>query len=180
MDGSNSNYQRLSNLWFITAPELQVLIIEEFDRFLGSNFNGSLYERLLYDGVLTFDHKDLFTFYVRDTVSQNTPDGSYHSDGKVFMNPHIYNMALVVHRFNVPLDHPAFTALKGLTSFQQWMIDPLAFDYTGFDVSWLKQVTSPVFLKKLKGNRKVVSVVEKLLQQDYDAKLAKVYFKYLV
>lgn len=180
MGGSNPDYLRLANLWFITALELQGLIIEEFDRFLDSNFNGQLYERLLHEKVLTFDHRDFFTVYVKDTVAHNTPDGCYHSDGKVSMNPHIYNMSLIVHRFDIPLDHPAFAALKGLTPFQQWMIDPLGFDYTGFDVSWFKQATSPVFLKKLRGKAEIVNAVEKLLKSDYDTKLAKVYFKCLL
>jgi len=180
MGGSNPDYLRLANTWFITAPELQGLIIEEFDRFLDSNFNSYLYERLLHDKVLTFDHKDHFKFYVKDTVAHNTPDGCYHSDGKVFMNPHIYNMAIVLHTFDVPLDHPAFAALKGLTLFQQWMVDPLSFDYADFDVSWFRHATSAVFLKKLKGKAEILNTVEKLLREDFDPKLAKVYFKYLL
>jgi hypothetical protein len=180
MGGSNPDYLRLSNLWFITSPDLQGLIIAEFDRFLSVNFNGSLYERLLHDQLLLVDHKDFFADYVKNQVAHNTPDGNFHSDGKVFMNPSIYNLAIVVHRFDVPLDHPAFLALKGLSPFQKWMINPLNFDYGNFDVAWLNQATSPVFLKRLKGKQEVISAVEKRLQKDYDPKLAERYFKYLV
>ncbi|SEB07292.1 hypothetical protein SAMN05443550_109222 [Pedobacter hartonius] len=179
MGGSNPEYLRLGHLWHITAPELQDVIVAELERFLDLDFNAHLFQCLVHEGVLAVDHKDYFSSYVKEQVAHNTPDGFWHSDGKLIRNPSIDNMAILVHRFDVPLYHPALLDIVGLTPYQSWLLNPDGFEYSGFEVLWLKEAFSVYFFKKLKGNVVVKATLEAYLKESFDEQLTKIYFKYL-
>lgn len=179
MGGSNPDYMRLVNLWHITDSSLKSIISEELERHLDLSFNGMLYQDLLHEQVFEFDYKDYFFRYVREKQSHNTPDGFFHIREKSFFNPSIYNLAVVVHRFNVPADHPALLALTGLTDFQSWLLYPEKFDYTNFNVLWLKDIQGKYLFGKLRGNSQILQTLDEVLHSSFDPVLAEVYFRYI-
>lgn len=179
MGGSNPDYSRLVNLLHITSPDLQGIILNELKRFLSDNFNAQLYEDLVHSEVFRYDEGNYFALYVSEQQRHNTADGYFHQDGKKFLNPAIYNLAVVVHRFNIPYDDPNLQGLKGLTPFQSWLLYPEHFDYKKFDVLWIKDVNEKYILPKLKGISPIIEALRNHLTYNYDSRMSKHYFKLL-
>jgi len=181
MNGGYAEYRQLGYLHQITTPDLQGLIILEFERYLEQGeFSGQLFEYLVHDGVLDYDHKGYFIFYVKDQLAHHPKGGYYQIGDKKSPSFIIHNLAIVVHRFGVPYDHPALSLVTDLTVYEHWLMNPEDFDYEEFDTLWLTRVTSPYFLSKLKGNAGIRSALEVYLEGSFNAKLAEVYFKYVL
>lgn len=176
MGGSNSDYGRLVNLFHITSPDLQGIILNELKRFLSASFNTELYQDLVHSKVLRYDEDNYFAMYVAEQQRHNTPDGYFHQDRKKFFNPAIYNLAVIVHRFNIPNDDAALQGLNGLTPFQTWLLYPESFDYNKFEVKWLKNVQGKYLISKLKNIAMISLALERHLQNNYEPKLAELYF----
>lgn len=181
MNGGYAEYRQLGCLYQITAPGLKGSIISEFERYLEQGeFSGQLFEYLVHDRVLEYDHKGYFTFYVKDQLAHHPKGGYYLIGDQKFPSFMIHNLAIVVHRFGVPYDHPALSLVIDLIAYERWLMNPEGFDYDVFEVLWLKEVSSPHLLEKLRGNPFVRSAIERYLRDQNDSAVAEVYFKYIL
>jgi hypothetical protein len=102
-------------------------------------------------------------------------DGNFEMDDVTF-----YNFCMLIHFLKIPLDDPRLKAIPGLSILEQWILNPLDFDYSQFNPMWVVAAEKSRIIDLLKGKPEVLLSIEESLKKKYNATLAKIYYTKLL
>jgi len=175
-----AEYRRLHPVWNIGNAEIKEALHQKFDRILTADFCDIHYHELLHKGIFTYDFKDYFEQYLNINRRHISNEPTTLSQPKIERNYTTYNIAIILRKFKIPLDHPALAILKDLNLYQQWLIDPFSFNYKNFDTDWLILSNNEYIMSPLKSIPAIAKAAKVKLTGEYNAELAEIFAKYLL
>lgn len=171
--------RNLVPLYKILDVKLASMLLDEFDAVLTENFDYMLYELLLQNKVIGVDRNKYFEEFV-ELINKRKGKG-YTGDsnkGAVFEDFVFYNFAVLVYFLQIDLKDRRIKKIRCSSTFENWLLNPMEFDYSEFDVNWVRASVNQYILRELGTISTIRAKIEEELDKTYDAKLAKIYFRY--
>ena len=177
----NLKFEILYQIYPVISQNHQQSIIAEAETILSQTFDAHFYQELLWRNILDWKSQNYFhqlitsinASHQRSTIS--IKGNSLDIDDVTF-----YNFCMLIHYLKIPLDDPRFKAISGLNLIEQWLLNPLDFDYSQFDPIWIIAVEKSRIINLIKGKTEVHLAIEDTLRKNYDAKLASIYYTKLL
>ena len=124
----------------------------------------------------SWDYKNYFRQYsqhVNEIKGQGYKYGELELTDLVFIN-----YILIVYSLNIDFEECSLKSFANLNDFETWLINPINFDYTIFNVKWLLDVNKPIILCKIKEVKEIKNAIDLELLNNFDASLAEIKYKY--
>ncbi len=174
------SFEILIHVYPIVAERHQHSIISEAEKVLTTNFDPYFYEKLLWKKMLDWKRGEFFDKLVQ-SVKAGRPGSSVtvKCDKTEMRDVTFYNFCLLVHFLEVPLNDQRLTSFSDLNAFEQWILNPLGFDYAHFDALWIVAVEKTQIIRLIKGKEEVIQCVEQKLKTDFHPKLAEIYYRWI-
>lgn len=154
------------------------LLIDEFTACLSEKFNDDFYELLLLNGVISYTDGNYFDSYIL-TVNSDKSRGAYEFGELKLTNLIYLGFIIVVSQLKIDVSSRYFANLRDLNNFEQWLLDPVNFDYGLFEAVWLTQIAEfPSILKRLADIPQFPAIIDDSLYVDYNPSLAKIRYTY--
>jgi hypothetical protein len=164
-------------MYKILNTDLELTLKKEFNEVLNSNFNDHLYESLLWDKVIAVNENSYFEQYI-DQVNRTKGRGYIGKEIQPFEDFVFYNFALRVYYLRMDFGDNQLKKINYSSQFENWILNPGTFDYSQFDIEWIKAVRSKFILTRLKDFSVIGDIIEQHLKKNYDSELAEIYIKY--
>jgi hypothetical protein len=178
-ENGHCDLRPLSGIWHIASTKVKSVLTTAFEEQLDEQFDDNLYGHLLKKKIVSYDDKDYFQ-KLADAVNQQKRKGftGFKNGQPKFDDFVVYNFLLIPYILDLNFELPEIGMLTGLSEFESWLANPIAFDYTRFDVQWLTAANNPHILKRLSGHTAIKAKLGAHLSSNYNKTLSKIYFNY--
>ena len=169
-NGVSVNYQHIIPLTKICSENCKQFLINAFEEELEKKFSIELYEAMLRQADYSWDYKNYFRQYsqhVNEIKGQGYKYGELELTDLVFIN-----YILIVYSLNIDFEECSLKSFANLNDFETWLINPINFDYTIFNVKWLLDVNKPIILCKIKEVKEIKNAIDLELLNNFAASLA--------
>ena len=182
-NGSNIDFKSYCFILKIVDSNCQNIVRNEIDSYLDSRFDDILYGKLLWEDLYDYSYKNYFDIYV-ETINNSMGSGVRFKDGKIDwtnLDFVFFNFALLVHAKKITLSDFQREKLKDLSDYEKWLLDPLKFDYSRFNVCWMSSIhRKSIFLNELKEIEQIKNALQVELRREYSQELSEIYVKYFI
>lgn len=181
VDDNDLRFEILYHIFPVVDRSHQLAIIHEAKKRLAQSFDPHFYQELLWRNILDWDDGPYFGQLVRYmATAQNRGSITFNGKDLDMKDVTFYNFCVLTHFLRVPREQISLSSFENLTTIEQWLLDPVGFDYSQFDAGWLRSVGKAAILDLLKGRKEVIDIVERDLTKDFDAKLAEIKYRRLL
>lgn len=174
------DYTPLIPLLSIVDEKCKDYLINVFEGSLEKHFNEYFYDILIRGKHIDYKKGNYFYNYISRYKNLGNLYNGFKNNNVIFISSELYNITLLIYILDIEWGTEYFSEYKNINSFERWMLNPLDFNYSHFDVKWLtifEKHQSYVLLIM----EKIPQIKEKLLQSlnaEYNEQLARIYFCY--
>lgn len=182
----NSNWTEFRNymyLYKIVDDSCKTLLINAIDEDLDNSFKEHLYCELLRNDIYNYQYKDYFKKYVSE-INKMKGYGIVFKNNKMDTTKSdfvFFNFALLIHAKEITLTETNLLQLENLSDFEKWLLNPLDFDYTQFQLYWMRVVPhKSFFMKKISKVSILKELLQNSLKSNFDQEFSNMYVKYFI
>lgn len=178
-EGHNLQCDDLVSFIDITEGQNQSLLKTAFEKQLDEKFSPDLYQELLWNGALNFAGKNYLQQY-SEYVNLHK-GGRAFTYGKLKLTDLVFiNYIAAIYKRQIDFNSPELKLITNTTSFESWLLNPEAFDYTNFQAKWLVDVDRDYMLARLRNIPAIKEALEEELKTNFDPVLAKLKYGYFI
>lgn len=164
-------------LVLIINEECKNELLKKINHQLLNNFDPTYFFTLLKYDIIKFNEFDL-DIYI-EYVSRFSCDTLILEEGKYdFKNTVLINFIYLLYSYNVFLSSEQLSRFKNIGSFENWALNPKAFNYEFFIVDWLLPMNQDYIIEQLALIPEIKIGLENKLRTNFNSELAEIYFKY--
>lgn len=169
--------------WNIADETGKNAIKQKAVEHLQNNFDSDFYMSAAFKGVFTKEeYPELLKCFIESAVESCSPYDIIQENGKwrfqIFAG---FNYINCLAYLNVDFRQENVQEISKKSDYYNWLINCENYDYTNFDLKWLTELPIAYYIKqKLQQIEPLKGKVTKALKDNYDAKLAEFYTKYLI
>lgn len=177
--GNQHTLTNLHDYYFILGEQHQQEWIQEtIFAQLEAKFNPELYYISSINDVIPYNAA-FFDIFLARSIPQ--PD---RITFKQVFRPHDYRhfnhldeLFNLAFKFQLPLTSTQFDPFRNLNLYYDWLLNMEGFDYDKFDVEWLLEYPTSIFLDQFRKYARIKDVLEDTLTRQSHARLENLYFK---
>lgn len=140
-DSNRADFRLIIHLLPISSEENITELLNAIESQLNNSFSDcitlDLYEQLLRNKLYDFDKNDYFLKYTEQIVLRGDNHLQFIDGKPQFKCTYLINYLLIVYSLNIDFEREEFKLFKNLGEFETWLINPIKYDYSKFDVRWL-------------------------------------------
>lgn len=175
-DGKHVSYMDLIPLVNACDSNCKQIIFSAFEEYLDTKFKPEFYEKLILNSEYDYNTKGYFQLYA-NSISQKK--GTAYKYGKLQLTDLIFiNFIILICVRKIDVKMIELGIFTDLNDFENWLLNPLSFDYSRFEVEWLQDANIPSFLENIKGHQGIASKIEVYLKKEYNPDIAKLKYQY--
>ncbi|GCC50333.1 hypothetical protein SanaruYs_05480 [Chryseotalea sanaruensis] len=174
-------FEILFHIYPVVDKIYQKSIVSEAESILNDKFDSYFYKELLWRKILDWKSGNYFDQLMTSLNTNHSrsfitfKENIFEMDDVTF-----YNFCMLVHYLEIPLNDSRLKAIPGLSILEQWILNPLDFDYSQFNPMWVVAAEKTRIIDLLKGKKEVLLCIENVLKTKYDETLAKIYYTNLL
>lgn len=178
---SHSDYRKIIYIALIADENCRKILLDVFYDYLEENFDENFYSFLIRYKILLIEDRDYFFKYTK-VINEIKNKQLAYKFGNLQLTDLVYiNFILLIYYLNIDFNKKEFEVFSNLNSFEEWLLNPMQYDYNEFDVQWLLEINdSPTILKRLVGIEPLIRCIDISLLKKYNSVLAKIKYKYLL
>ena len=89
-----------------------------------------------------------------------------------------FSVGYIIYKHKISFEIEELKIFTNLNDYEEWLLNPIKFDYKKFKVEWLLTINYPVYLERLKGNINIARILDSNLKEVFDSDLAKIKYEY--
>lgn len=179
-DNERLRYQDLLAIYPISEPRHQLMIKTALDQYLETTFNADCYQHCVHKEIYQIEYKDYFERYVREVQRTRGKGLMKIEDFKPeFQDFIFYNFVILINRFDIPRTDSRFRFLENLSPFENWLFDPMNYDYTAFDPQWLIAADNYYIQERMRVVDGISERIHLTLMETFNSRLSEIYFTVL-
>ena len=173
------DYKSLLPLWKIVDEKNKEHLLQTFEDYLDQTFDAVFYDKLIRNKIFSYNHKDYFERLIQH-INSNKGRGftGFVNGHPEFESLILFNFILLIYILNIDFDDHRLKVLTNLSEFEKWLLNPIGFDYSKFQSEWILAANHPFILNKLKGIDVIPKAIDSSLKDNFNPKLAEIYFRY--
>ncbi len=179
---SVSKWIYVSYLLLVTDDSCRTIISGEIEEMFDLKLDFDLYEHLIRKKLFDYRRKDYFERLVEKIKTcEEVGFTNVFKDGEpIFTGYTFFNFILLINILKIDRESDLLKNFNNISPFQAWLLNPLKFDYSNFDVKWILASDKIHILNSLKGIEKIQNAVEAELKREFNPTLSEIYYKYLL
>lgn len=172
----------VSHLLLIVDEKSEEILNAEIEEMLDENFDRDTYSFLIRKKLYNYRKKDYFKKLIFEisNIKQKGFTGEFKNNKPIFEGYAIYNFIILLNILDFDKYSKLLDVFTELSDYEKWLLKPKDYNYGNFDVKWLLASDNIYILNSLKGISELKNIVDKELQQNFDAKLSEIYYNYLL
>lgn len=177
-----SEWIYISYLLLVTDDSCRSIINNEIEEMFDEKLDFDLYDRLIRKKLFDYKRKDYFERLVENTKTcREVGFTNNFKDGKpVFEGYTFFNFILLINILEIDKQSELLKNFNNISSFEEWLLNPIKYDYSNFDVKWILVSDKIHILNSLKGIKKLQNAVETELRREFNPTLSEIYYKFLL
>lgn len=167
----------LIGLYLISEPSSKIIIKTKIIEYLNADFDPNLYESAcFYDLFSKNEFPEFLEKYLDYSLAHCTEFDYKLENGKWIAQSYAgINSLICLAHLGVDFKHEKIQLISKKSDYYEWIINPDVFDYSKFQVCWLKSFL-PYFMRdNIKTSGVLKLIVEEELRTNFDVELAKTY-----
>lgn len=179
---SVSKWIYVSYLLLVTDDSCGTIISGEIEEMFDHKLDFDLYEHLIRKKLFDYRRKDYFERFVEKIKTcEEVGFTNVFKDGEpIFTGYTFFNFILLINILKIDRESDLLKNFNNISPFQAWLLNPIKFDYSNFDVKWILASDKIHILNSLKGIEKIQNAVEAELKREFNPTLSEIYYKYLL
>lgn len=147
---------------------------------LTNNFDGRLYYLSTYYQAI--DYSIFWNLFLTECINQtiNNPEKQdvFHKEENFSPNYYFGMLIDLCFRFSIDTTDKQYDEIREINDFYKWILNMQDFDYSKFDVQWLKFYKSDIFAKKYATIEPIKYSIKEYLRANKDTMLESFYVNY--
>jgi len=167
--------------WLISPKNIKEKIKNKVVEILEEKFDPDLYQEAVFSDVITKDEGDLANYFVEYTIKVLNKNDLINEKGENRIRSFRgYNCINCLEKLKLDLSPTQIKTISETSDYYKWLISPKEFSYKDFNVNWLLNACPSLIKSKLKGIGELEKLIKEKLASNYNDKLSKFYFKYIL